>query len=113
MSETTANSHANDSHADDHGHGHGRKARYDDIKVSGIVFFGLISIIITLISIFFVKGLLSWWTRGFEAKRAVEVMESPASVQITEQLELLEGGEGTISIEEAGKKVLEQYGTKH
>jgi len=40
-------------------------------------------------------------------------MESPASVQITEQLELLEGGEGTISIEEAGKKVLEQYGTKH
>ncbi len=113
MSDTTANSHANDSHASDHGHGHGRKARYDDISVSGIVFFGLISIIITLISIFFVKGLLSWWTRHFEAKRAGEIIESPASIQIENQIKLLDGGEGTISIEEAGKKVLEKYGAKH
>lgn len=112
MSETTADSHSSDSHASDHGHGHGGKARYEDISVPGILFFGLISIILTLVSIFFVKGLLGWWTRHFEEKRQAEILESPGTEQIEGQLKLLEGGEGTISIEEASKKVLEKYGKK-
>ncbi len=108
MSETTANSgHSEDEHASGHG-----KARYDDISVSGILFFGLISVIVTIISILFVKGLLGLWMRSMEAKRQGEVVISASSAEIAKQKELLQGGEGILSLEDASKKVLEKYATK-
>jgi hypothetical protein len=100
-----------DHSADSHVSGHG-KSRYDDIPVSGVLYYGAIAVVVTLLSILFVKGLLNAWTRSFEAKRQAEIVESPASIEIAKQQKILEGGEGTLSIEEASKKALEKYGTK-
>jgi len=108
----TDTAHSTDDHADDHATGgHGTKNRYDDIPVSKVMYFGAISVICTLLSFLFVKGLLNWWTASFEAKRQVEVVEAPANKKIAVQKKALEGGDGAISIEEASKKVLEQYGS--
>ena len=110
----TDSAHSTDDHANDYASGgHGTKNRYDDIPVSKVLYFGAIAVICTLLSFLFVKGLLNWWTNSFEAQRRAEVVESPANMEIAEQKKVLEGGEGIISIEEASKKVLEQYGSKH
>ena len=110
----TETAHASDDHANDHDSGsHGTKNRYDDIPVSNVLYFGAIAVICTLLSFLFVKGLLNWMTAGFEAKRQAEIVETPANKEIAIQKKVLEGGNGTISIEEASKKVLEQYGSSH
>lgn len=109
----TDTAHTTDAH--DHGHdhssgGHG-KARYDDIPISSVLYFGAIAVICTLLSFLFVKGLLNWMSASYEAKRQAQVVVSPSSIQIEEQKKVLEGGEGTISIEDAAKKVIEKYGS--
>ena len=108
----TDTAHATDDHANDHSSGgHGSKNRYDDIPVSAVLYFGVIAVICTLLSILFVKGLLNWMTAGYKAQRQAEVVETPANLEIAKQKKVLEGGNGSISIEEASKKVLEQYGS--
>lgn len=109
----TDTAHTTDAHDHDHhsSGGHG-KARYDDIPIGSVLYFGAIAVICTLLSFLFVKGLLNWMSASYEAKRQAQVLESPGSVQIAEQKLVLEGGEGTISIEEASKKVIEKYGSK-
>lgn len=104
---TSAADHDADSHASDQG-----KNRYDDIPISGVLYYGAIAVVITILSILFVKGLLNAWTRSFEAKRQAEIIETPASREVAKQKMVLEGGNGTLSIEEASKKALEKFGTK-
>lgn len=110
----TDTAHTTDAH--DHGHdhssgGHG-KARYDDIPIGGVLYFGAIAVICTLLSFLFVKGLLNWMSASFEAKRQAQVVESPSNIQIAEQKKVLEGGAGTISIDDAAKNVIEKFGSK-
>ena len=88
------------------------KPRYDDINVTTVVIVGFISAVVTLLTILFVKGLLGLWMGKYEKLRADEVVSMPAAEQIAKQKKLLEGGEGTISIEEASQKVLSEYGKK-
>lgn len=107
---TSAAEHA-DHDADSHASAHG-KNRYDDIPISGVLYYGAITVVITLLSILFVKGLLNAWTKSFEAKRQAEIVESPSSREVAKQKMVLEGGNGTLSIEEASKKALEKFGTK-
>lgn len=107
----TDTAHATDEHASDHSSGGHGPARYDDIPVGNVLYYGAIAVVCTLLSFLFVKGLLNAMTASFEAKRQAQIVESPANLQIAEQKKALEGGEGTISIEEASKKVLEKYGS--
>lgn len=108
----TETAHASETQATDHSSGgHGTKNRYDDIPVSSVLYFGAIAVICTLLSFLFVKGMLNWWTAGFEAQRRAEVVETPANLEVAKQKKVLEGGNGTISIEEASKKVLEKFGS--
>ncbi len=106
----TETAHATDDHAHDHSSGGHGKNRYDDIPVTNVLYYGAIAVICTLLSFLFVKGLLNAMTASFEAKRQAQIVESPANVEIAKQKKVLEGGDGTISIEEASKKVLEKYG---
>jgi len=101
---------AHQTDASDHSSGGHGKARYDDIPVSSVLYFGLIAVICTLLSFLFVKGLLNVMQASVDASRQAQVLESPGSKQIAEQKQVLLGGEGTISIEEAGKKVVQKYG---
>ncbi len=107
----TETAHATNDHANDHSSGEHRKNRYDDIPVSIVLYYGAIAVICTLLSFLFVKGLLNAMTSSFEAKRQGQVVDSPANIEIAKQKKALEGGEGTISIEDASKKVLEKYGS--
>jgi len=100
-----------DEHADDHSSGGHSKSRYDDIPVSNVLYFGAISVVCTLLSFLFVKGLLTWFTSRYEDYRNEQIVESPASIEIENQKIALEGGDGVLSIEEASKKVLEKYGS--
>ena len=110
MTDTTANSTAETT--DGHGSGHA-KPHYDDINVPTVVIVGFISAVVTVITILFVKGLLGVWMGKYERLRMDEVVNMPAREQIETQKQLLVGGDGgTISIEEAGAKVLEKYGSK-
>ena len=97
--------------AGDHSSGGHGKARYDDIPISSVVYFGAIAVICTLLSFLFVKGLLNVMQASFNSSRQAQVV--PGSKQIAEQKSILQGGEGTISIEEAGKKVIQKYGGSH
>ncbi|QEG20272.1 hypothetical protein [Mariniblastus fucicola] len=107
----TETAHATHDHADDHSSGGHGKNRYDDIPVGSVLYYGAIAVICTLLSFLFVKGLLNAMTASFEAKRQSQIVETPANLEVDKQKKLLEGGAGTISIEEASKKVLEQYGS--
>lgn len=107
MTETAHNA------SDDHSGGGHAKARYDDIPVGAVLYFGAITVICTLLSILFVKGLLNAFRSNFRAQRAAEVMATESATQIDDQKKLLEGGSGALSIEEAAKKVVEKYGSQH
>ena len=106
----TETAHASTDHADDHASGGHGKNRYDDIPVGSVLYYGAIAVICTLLSFLFVKGLLNVMSSSFEAKRQSQIVESPQNREIDKQKMVLEGGEGTISIKEASKKVLEKYG---
>jgi hypothetical protein len=83
---------------------------YDDINTSAIVLAGVISAIVTLITIFFVQGVAYQWQNSVLRQRDQDGPTSmPAVEQIESQKNLLAGGEGTLSIDEAMKKVVEQY----
>lgn len=93
-----------------HSEGHG-KNRYDDIPIGAVLYYGAIAVICTLLAFLFVKGLLNFMTANFEAKRQAEIVETPSNIEVAKQKSLLDGGEKTISIEDASKKMLEKYGT--
>lgn len=83
---------------------------YDDINTSAIVLSGVISAIVTLITIFFVQGVAYQWQNSVLRQRDQEGPTSlPAVEQIEAQKNLLVGGEGVTSIDEAMKKVAQQY----
>jgi hypothetical protein len=85
---------------------------YDDINTPVIVLVGVISAIVTLITIMFVQGLCYHWHNSFlrmRSKNAV-VENAPAVVEINKQKEILKGGEGITPIDEAIKKVVGTYG---
>lgn len=97
-------------HTAEHGHEHHEKPRYDDINTPVIVLVGAISAIVTLITIMFVQGLCYHWQNSFLRQRSNEVENMPAVVEINKQKELLNGSDGLVSIEDAMKKVVSNYG---
>lgn len=107
----TDTAHTTDDHANDHSSGGHGKARYDDIPISNVLYFGAISVVVTLLSFLFVKGLLNAFTSHYETFRQGQVVETAANQEIAAQKKVLATG-GTISIEEASKKVLEKYGSQ-
>ena len=104
MTETTAN----DIHD---GHGHGEPPSYDDINTPVIVLVGAISAIVTLITIMFVQGLCYHWQNSYLKMRSAKAENMPAVQEIAKQKEMLAGGEGLTSIDDAMKKVVANYGT--
>ena len=92
----------------DHGH---EAPSYDDINTPVIVLVGAISALVTLITIMFVQGLYYNWRNNFMDQRAMDAENLPAVVQIENQKEMLTGQDGLVSIEDAMKKVVSNYGS--
>lgn len=88
------------------------KPSYDDVNTPVIILVGLISAVATLLTIFFVQGLCYHWQKNFENRRAEEFKMVSQTEQIDSQKSMLNGGDGLVSIEDAMKKVVDQYGKK-
>lgn len=108
---TAENTHAR-SHEDETTHPMHDKPSYEDINVPVIVLVGVISAIVTFLTIAFVQGMCYHWQNYKLNSRSSEVANMPADVEISEQKALLDGGDSTISIDEAMKKVIAEYGKK-
>ena len=86
----------------------GEKPSYDDINVPVIVLVGVISAILTFVTIVAVQGLCYQWQNSKIKDRAVVNM--PARKYIDDQKKILDGGEGITSIDDAMKKVVDEFG---
>lgn len=91
----------------DHGH---EVPSYDDINTPVILLVGVISALVTLLTIMFVQGLCYHWQNNYLEKRTNEVENLPAVVQINQQKEALAGNDKIVSIDDAMKKVVATYG---
>jgi hypothetical protein len=87
---------------------------YDDINTPVIVTVGLIATIVTLLTIFFVQGLCYQWQNQYIKVRSFDTVNQPVKAIIDQQKSMLNGDEkeGIISIEDAKKKVIEEFGSK-
>ena len=94
-------------------HNNAEPPSYDDINTSAVVLTGAIAALVTLMTIYFVQGVAYRWQNSVLQQRSEE-NQGPVSVtsydQIQAQQALLAGGEGTTSIDEAMKAVVQKYG---
>jgi hypothetical protein len=88
------------------------KPSYEDINVPVIILVGVISAILTFLTIVFVQGMCYHWQNYKINSRSLEVENMPANIVIEEQKALLKGSNGTTSIDDAMKKVIAEYGKK-
>ena len=94
---------------DEHGHS---APSYDDVNTPVVWLVAIISVLITFLTIALVQGMYYHWESAYLKMRELqfETVNPPAKKEILEQQQLLSGTvEGTISIEEAMKKVIEEY----
>lgn len=89
-------------------------SNYDDINTPVIVMVGVISIIVTICTIFFVQGLTYHWQNGFIRERSYDFVNEPVREIVESQKSMLQGDaeKGTKPIEETMKEVISKYGNK-
>ena len=99
-----------DSHSDG---GHGSKPSYDDVNTSVVILVGVVSTIVTMLTIWFVQGICYQWENSYIRERSYEYVNQPVKEIIEGQKAMLAGSEAdqTISIEDSMKKVIAQYGS--
>lgn len=83
---------------------------YDDVNTPVVILVGLISALVTLLTIMFVQGMCYHWQNSYLTQRSSSAVNMPANQQILSQKAALEGGDGVVPIEEAMQKVVAKYG---
>jgi len=84
---------------------------YDDINTSAIILTGVISAVVTLMTIYFVQGVAYRWQNSvLDQKNQAGPTSELSYQQVQEQKALLAGGGETTSIDEAMKAVVDKYG---
>ena len=111
MTSATAEHDTHDEGHDENADAGSTKPSYDDVNTPVIVLVGLISAVVTLLTIFFVQGLCYHWQNSFYERRADEYEKKLEKGEImdTQKAQL---DSAPISIEDAMNKVVEQYGKK-
>ncbi len=89
------------------------RPRYDDINTPVVVMWGFISAVLTLVAILTISGVYNVWSASWIKTRQGQFVNQPAREQVIQQKKVLQGGEGSIAIGDAMKKVVEQYGKSH
>jgi hypothetical protein len=92
---------------DSHGHAAEELPSYDDINTPVIVMVGVISALLTLLSVMFFQGLYYHWEDRISNKAGV--VKTETAERIEAQKKLLEGGGKVKSIDEAMKIVVSKY----
>lgn len=85
---------------------------YDDINTPVIVMVGVISIIVTVCTIFFVQGLTYHWQNSFIRERSYDFVNEPVREIVESQKSALQGDaeKGIKPIEESMQAVISKYG---
>ena len=88
------------------------KPSYDDINTPVIILVGIVSALVTFLTIALVQGMCYQWQNSKILERSTDVVDMPAKIYIDEQKKILAGGEGVVSIDDAMKTVIKEYGKK-
>ncbi len=109
--ETSTSHDTSDQHAGGHGHASERPS-YDDINVPVVLLVGVISAILTFITIWFVEGIYYHWNRGLVRQRILEVTNSRQDEMLQQQRAVLDGDEerGITSVDSAIPAVVARFG---
>ena len=85
---------------------------YDDINTPVVVMVGVISIVITICTIFFVQGLTYHWQNGYIRERSYDFVNEPVRVIVEDQKKVLEGNseKGIKPVEETIQDVIAEFG---
>jgi hypothetical protein len=96
-------------HDTQHSAGHSAEAlpSYEDINTPVVVMVGVISALLTLLSMMFFQGLYYHWEDRFV--NSPDAPRSHLNATIENQKSLLKGGDGRKSIEEAMQAVITKY----
>jgi hypothetical protein len=88
--------------------------QYDDINIPLVVMVGLVSAIVTIVTIFFVQGLCYQWQNSFIRERSFDTVNQSVVAIIEGQKKLLNGDpEKEIKpLQQSIDEVLESYGTR-
>lgn len=114
---TTDQEHENrsDSHAEDDSHGGHQRPSYDDVNVPVVVLVGVISMILTFVTIWFVEGVFYQWKNGLVLERSYDVDNTIQTETIAGQTAKLDGveEENITSLESVIDDVVKQYQNDH
>ena len=98
-----ANAHSHDSHSPS---AEGLPS-YDDINTPVVVMVGVISALLTLLSMMFFEGLYYHWEERFQI--TPDIVKSSAAEQIENQKQILKGNGSVKPIDEAMQAVVTQF----
>lgn len=109
-----ATQHAADTHAagnETAGHGSPARPAYDDINVPVVILIGVISTVITLVTIWFVEGIYHRWNNSFVRTVNYEVANFTQTGIVNQQKRLLEGDadKGVASLDSVIPAIVERY----
>ena len=91
--------------------GRGDKPRYDDLNTPVILLVGVISAIVTFLTIAFIQGLCYQWQNVYVRARQYDYVNGPIQELVDNQKQRLTGtAPGTISIQDSMKQVIAEYG---
>ncbi|MEM9411099.1 MAG: hypothetical protein AAGA30_08300 [Planctomycetota bacterium] len=87
---------------------------YDDINTPVILMVGVISIVLTLCTIFFVQGLYYQWQNSYVRERSYDYVNEPVRQIVEGQKKMLQGdaAEGIKPVSETMNEVIEEFGKK-
>jgi low affinity Fe/Cu permease len=85
---------------------------YDDINTTAILLAGVISAIVTLLTIFFVQGVAYQWQNAATLDRSAKPTDMAAYQEVLKQKSLLAGDEanGVLDIKTATEKAIAKFG---
>lgn len=88
-------------------------ASYDDINMPVVLMVGLISAIVTVVTIFFVQGLSYQWKNSYIRERSYDYVNEPVRSVVENQKALLDGQQdGIRSIDNTMAEMVEEFGKK-
>ena len=112
---TTDHEHENrsDAHADSHGGK--QRPSYDDVNIPVVVLVGVISMVLTFVTIWFVEGVYYQWNNNLVLERSYEVDNTIQSETIARQVKVLDGVEekGITSLDSVIDGVVGQFKNEH
>ena len=114
---TTDHDHENrsDDHAESDSHGGKQRPSYDDVNIPVVILVGVISMVLTFVTIWFVEGVYYQWKNNVVLERSYEIDNTIQSATIARQTKMLEGVEerNISSLDSVIDGVVSQFKNEH